>query len=142
NILESLDDGLVVFAEDEEIVRWNHALESFYGVKRAEAVGRSLSEVFDAPFVEAVRAARRESPRGAALFKVPLASRSGDGRPGEPERLMINATAVPLQSPAGPGAVVGTILLLENVTDRVRLEEQLQISEKMASIGLLAAGVA
>jgi signal transduction histidine kinase len=38
--------------------------------------------------------------------------------------------------------VVGTILLLENVTDRVRLEEQLQISEKMASIGLLAAGVA
>jgi signal transduction histidine kinase len=55
---------------------------------------------------------------------------------------MINATAVPLQSLAGPGAVVGTILLLENVTDRVRLEEQLQISEKMASIGLLAAGVA
>ena len=49
---------------------------------------------------------------------------------------------MPLQSLAGPGAVVGTILLLENVTDRVRLEEQLQISEKMASIGLLAAGVA
>jgi PAS domain S-box-containing protein len=142
NILESLDDGLVVFAEDEEIVRWNRALENFYGVKRDEAVGRSLADVFDAPFVEAVRAARRESPRGATLFKVPLASRSGaaDGRPGE--RLMINATAVPLQSLAGPGAVVGTILLLENVTDRVRLEEQLQISEKMASIGLLAAGVA
>ena len=36
----------------------------------------------------------------------------------------------------------GTILLIENITDRVRLEEQLQISEKMASIGLLAAGVA
>ena len=31
---------------------------------------------------------------------------------------------------------------LEDITDRVRLEEQLQISEKMASIGLLAAGVA
>ena len=38
--------------------------------------------------------------------------------------------------------MAGTILLLENITDRVRLEEQLQISEKMASIGLLAAGVA
>jgi len=33
-------------------------------------------------------------------------------------------------------------LLIEDITDRVRLEEQLQISEKMASIGLLAAGVA
>jgi signal transduction histidine kinase len=49
---------------------------------------------------------------------------------------------MPLQSPAAPVAVAGTILLLENITDRVRLEEQLQISEKMASIGLLAAGVA
>jgi two-component system, NtrC family, sensor kinase len=37
---------------------------------------------------------------------------------------------------------VGTILLIEDVTERVRLEEQLQISDKMASIGLLAAGVA
>jgi signal transduction histidine kinase len=37
---------------------------------------------------------------------------------------------------------VGTIVLIEDVTRRVQLEEQLQISEKMASIGLLAAGVA
>jgi signal transduction histidine kinase len=33
-------------------------------------------------------------------------------------------------------------VLIENITERARLEEQLQISEKMASIGLLAAGVA
>jgi signal transduction histidine kinase len=38
--------------------------------------------------------------------------------------------------------VTGAILLIEDITDRARLEEQLQISEKMASIGLLAAGVA
>jgi two-component system NtrC family sensor kinase len=143
NILESLDDGLVVFDADESIVRWNHALETFYGVKRAEAVGASLIDVFDTSFVEAVRAARADNPSGATLFKVPLVSRR-PALPGEtePDRLMVNATAVPLQSLSGPGPVVGTILLLENVTDRVRLEEQLQISEKMASIGLLAAGVA
>ncbi|HMF98088.1 MAG TPA: PDZ domain-containing protein, partial [Vicinamibacterales bacterium] len=34
NILESLDDGLVVFDEDERVVRWNRALESFYGIER------------------------------------------------------------------------------------------------------------
>jgi two-component system, NtrC family, sensor kinase len=142
NILESLDDGLVVFDEDECVVRWNHALENFYGIKRADAVGRSLADVFDAHFVEALRAARQENPRGTTLFKVPVTSRMAADSQGEQERLLVNATAVPLQSLAGPGAVVGTILLLENVTDRVRLEEQLQISEKMASIGLLAAGVA
>jgi two-component system NtrC family sensor kinase len=143
NILESLEDGLIVFDEDERIVRWNHALESFYGVSRGEAIGRSLGEVFEAQFVEALRAARLEQPRGATLFKVPLDARSTPpGEPGERRRLLVNATAVPLQSLAGPGAVVGTILLIEDVTDRVWLEEQLQISEKMASIGLLAAGVA
>ena len=41
NILESLDDGLVVFDEEERIVRWNHALESFYGVTREDASGGS-----------------------------------------------------------------------------------------------------
>src|SRR6185295_4501288 len=34
NILESLDDGLVVFDGDERIVRWNRALEMFYRVPR------------------------------------------------------------------------------------------------------------
>ncbi len=143
NILESLDDGLVVFDEDERIVRWNHALEGFYGVTRAEAIGDYLSNVFDERFVGALRAAREDNPLGATLFKVPLQTRASDD---EDElvapRLLVNATVVPLQSHGGGDTVDGTILLLENVTDRVRLEEQLQISEKMASIGLLAAGVA
>jgi signal transduction histidine kinase len=41
-----------------------------------------------------------------------------------------------------PGERCGTILILDDVTARVRLEEQLQHTEKMASVGLLAAGVA
>jgi two-component system NtrC family sensor kinase len=158
NILESLDDGLVVFDAEERIVRWNRALESFYGVTRPQAIGLTLAEVFDAPFVEALRAARRDHPYGATLYRVPLTSRrpevreeasashesgpSGIGADGN-HRILVNATAVPLQAPSGDTAVVvGTILLMEDITERVRLEEQLQISEKMASIGLLAAGVA
>jgi signal transduction histidine kinase len=143
NILESLDDGLIVFDDDERVVRWNRALETFYGVPRVDAVGRTLSQLFDPWFVDALRAARVEKPRGAALFKVPLNARNAPE--GQPKRLLVNATAVPLQAVARPGTmgdIVGTILLIEDVTDRVRLEEQLQISEKMASIGLLAAGVA
>ncbi|HUR34759.1 MAG TPA: ATP-binding protein [Vicinamibacterales bacterium] len=143
NILESLDDGLAVFDDDEQIVRWNQALEAFYGVTRDDAVGRRLIDVFDAQFVEALRAARDENPLGTTLFKVPLISRlAGEDDDLVAPRIMVNATVVPLQSHTGTDSVEGTILLLENVTDRVRLEEQLQISEKMASIGLLAAGVA
>ena len=79
NILESLDDGLVVFDVDERIVRWNRALEGFYGVPRSSAIGRRLADVFDQPFVDALRAARRENPYGATLFRVPLTRRSRSG---------------------------------------------------------------
>ena len=140
NILESLDDGLVVFDGDERIVRWNVALERFYGVTRDQAVGQTLGSVFAQPFVEALRAARVEHPRGATLSRVPLTRRAADG---DRSRILVNATEVPLQNLSGAeSSVAGTILLVEDITDRVRLEEQLQISEKMASIGLLAAGVA
>jgi two-component system NtrC family sensor kinase len=147
NILESLDDGLVVCDVDERIVRWNRALEGFYGVPRAHAIGRRLPDVFDEPFVDALRAAWQENPYGATLSRVPLTRRSRSGEENVDDdrssRLLVNATAVPLQGQAGDTTrVSGMILLFEDITDRVHLEEQLQISEKMASIGLLAAGVA
>ena len=137
NILESLDNGLVVFDADEKIVRWNRALEEFYGVTRDAAIGCRLGDLFDAPFVEALRAARQDHPYGATLYRVPLSSRDSNT-----PRLLVNATEVPLQNTSGDDAVVGMLMIIEDITDRVQLEEQLQISEKMASIGLLAAGVA
>ena len=137
NILESLDNGLVVFDAEERIVRWNRALEDIYGVAREAAIGCRLGDLFDAPFVEALRAARQDHPYGATLYRVPLSSRDGNT-----PRLLVNATEVPLQNTSGDDAVVGMLMIIEDITDRVQLEEQLQISEKMASIGLLAAGVA
>ena len=104
--------------------------------------GRSR-DVFDAPFVEALRAARaREPARGDALQG---AARRRAGRPTATASRrgcwsMRPSSRCRTRRRATPST--GTILLIENVTDRVRLEEQLQISEKMASIGLLAAGVA
>ena len=137
NILESLDDGLVVFDAEERIVRWNQALEKFYGVARSAAIGRMLGDVFDAQFVDALRADCEENPGGSTLLRVPLKGRKDD------MTLLVNATAVPLQGALSDDSrVAGTILLIENITDRVRLVEQLQLAEKMASIGTLAAGVA
>jgi PAS domain S-box-containing protein len=139
NILESLDNGLLVVDLNDRVVRWNRALEQLYGVSRAAASGYTLSDLFDPAFVEAMRAARRDTPDGATLSRVPLVAR-GD-RAGE--TLIVNAAVVPLRAEDGQGiATAGTIVIVEDVTARVQLEEQLRLSEKMASIGLLAAGVA
>jgi two-component system, NtrC family, sensor kinase len=139
NILESLAAGLLVVDLDDRIVRWNTALEQLYGVASAEADGCPLSDVFDATVVEAIRAARRDTPDGTTLSRIPLQARGA--RAGH--AVIVNAAVVPLRASAGQDVVtVGTIVIIEDVTARVQLEEQLQISEKMASIGLLAAGVA
>jgi two-component system NtrC family sensor kinase len=52
---------------------------------------------------------------------------------------VLNIAIAPLQDSQEQ---TGALVVLEDVTSRVRLEEQLQQREKLSSIGLLAAGVA
>jgi PAS domain S-box-containing protein len=137
SVLESLNEGLLVVDLADRIVRWNREMDAMYGVARFEAVGHTLDEVFDASFVTSLRAARRDSDSGTAtLYRVPLASRHA----ASPRALLLNIALAPLRTP--DGVTTGSIVVLQDISSRVQLEEQLQISEKMASIGLLAAGVA
>jgi hypothetical protein len=135
NILESLNDGLAVLDRNGRVVRWNRRLEELYGVRHELAVGRPLDQLFDAPVVEMFRASAVESPEGATYYRVPLTTRHETAR-----RLLVNVAATPLRD--AHEAITGTIVIMEDISTRVQLEEQLQISEKIASIGLLAAGVA
>jgi PAS domain S-box-containing protein len=136
HILESLDDGLLVVGGDGTIVRWNHALERISGRRRGEAIGRRLDAVFGPDVVAAVEAARASSADGGTEYRVPLTPAGADV-----ERRLVNVTTVPMLPMPGRDWA-GTIVMLEDVTSRARLEEQLRVSERMASLGLLAAGVA
>jgi two-component system, NtrC family, sensor kinase len=137
SIIESLEAGLVVVDADTRVVRWNRALERLYGVGRDESIGRPLAELFDIGFISQLHAVRSHAPSTAGVYRLSLRPRGRD------QRLLVNVTVVPLRSWHNGGtAIVGTVIILDDVTSRVQLEEQLQISEKMASIGILAAGVA
>jgi two-component system, NtrC family, sensor kinase len=137
NILESLDDGLLVIGPGDNVIRWNASLERLYGVRRQSALGKTVDRLFDAQVAELLSTVRRDHPDGKTAFRVPLIAR-GD-RDGQ--ALLVNITTVPLQTFAG-GSAAGTIVIIEDITERSQMEEQLRISEKMASLGLLAAGVA
>ncbi|MCC7124737.1 MAG: PAS domain S-box protein [Acidobacteria bacterium] len=138
NILESLDDGLMVVGLDGRIMRWNQALERVYGPTRAEVLGQPLDRVFEPSVVQILQAQRRDHSQGTAQFRVPMTGRGG--RHGQ--RLLVNITTVPLQALGMGTAASGSIVIFEDMTERTQLEEQLRISEKMASLGVLAAGVA
>lgn len=136
NVLQSLQDGLLVADPDGVVLRWNPAMEQIAGVAAAEAVGRRLDELFDPEFLAAVRMVQRGGADTATLYRAPMVSRHADGA----RKRLVNTAVIPLRSASSDQA--GTVLMLEDITSRVQLEEQLQISDKMASIGLLAAGVA
>ena len=140
NILESLDDGLLVADLDDRVVRWNHALER---AVRRDAGRRRWAGRWTT--CSPRRSSRPSGPRAASPRRARCCrgcrstARSGAA---DAARL-VNVAVVPLRASHGDDVVtVGTVVILQDVTARVQLEEQLQISEKMASIGLLAAGVA
>jgi len=136
NIVQSLNDGLVVLDLDDRVLRWNSALERIYGVNSQVAVGKCLDELFDSSLTGRLEQIKQESSDGATLYRVPLRSRHEEGG----GHLLVNVALAPLRTPGGETS--GMIVILEDITERVQLEEQLQLSDKMASVGLLAAGVA
>ena len=60
--------------------------------------------------------------------------------PAAGSHLVVNASIAPLVGKNG--ARLGRLILLDDITQRVRLEEQMVQTEKLTSLGLLAAGVA
>ena len=134
NILESLNDGLAVLDRNGRVIRWNRQMEELYGVRHESAVGLPLDELFETSVVRMIRGPAAAA-EGTAHYRIPMSTRHEP-----PRRLLVNLGSTPLRD--SHADVVGSLVIVEDISTRVQLEEQLQISEKMASIGLLAAGVA
>ncbi len=132
NIVESLNVGVLAVDFGGAVESWNTQLEGLIGVPREEAVGRKLEEVLPADLMAEI-SARSGDERVSSLYKFPMHSR--DGR-----SLVVNVSIAPLVGKSGER--IGRLILFDDVTQRMRLEEQVFQNEKLTSLGLLAAGVA
>jgi PAS domain S-box-containing protein len=137
SIVESVNVGLLAVDENGRVTRSNSMFEEMLGVRRADTVGKRVEELFDENFAhnltQILGKSRWHLQELRNAYK--LHTTSADGKP-----LILNVAVAPLRSVSNEQT--GSIVVLENVTSRVKLEETLQQSEKLSSIGLLAAGVA
>lgn len=132
SIIESISAGVLSLNLEGRIESWNSAMEQLYGLKRSEAVGRHLSEVFPPDLLAEVPAGGK-APEPHSLYKFRLTTAAGRG-------LVVNVSATPLADLGG--RVIGGLLIFNDLTERVNLEDQLVQADKLSSIGLMAAGVA
>ena len=132
NIVESINVGVMAVDLQDRIESWNSQMEVMYAQPRWQVVGRSLSEVFPASFVEEFYRVR-QNPGIHNLYKFRLITPTGESR-------VVNVAMAPLVT--RKFNVVGRLVIMDDITERIELEVQLTQADKLSSIGLLAAGVA
>jgi two-component system, NtrC family, sensor kinase len=132
NIVESISVGVLAVDLADRVESWNSQMEVMYATPRAEALGRSLGNLFPQAFVEEYYRVR-QSPGIHNFYKFRLNTPAGESR-------VANIAIAPLVTKHFE--VVGRIIIVDDITERLELESQLSQAEKMSSIGLLAAGVA
>jgi hypothetical protein len=137
SIVESVNVGLLAVDLDGRVRRCNSTLEKILSIRSESAIGKYVEELFSEDFAETLDQLLGEARWGLTelrtVYKLHTATLNG-------RSLVLNVSLAPLQTISA--GRTGAIVVIEDVTSRTRLEEQLQQREKLSSIGLLAAGVA
>ncbi len=134
DLLSSLQDGVIILDPDGRIVSVNQATEELTGFSHSQLAGRPLNEMFPPPSPLAALTQKTVAMnRSHADFDAPVLRADGT--------LLTVSTVVSLVSdPTGENR--GIVLVLRDLS-RVRdMEEQLRRSDRLAALGVLAAGVA
>jgi PAS domain S-box-containing protein len=132
SIVESINVGVLAVDLQDRIESWNSQMEVMYALPRWQALGRPLAEVFPAEFAESYYRVR-QNPGIHNLYKFRLSTPTSETR-------TVNVAIAPLVT--RKFNVVGRLIIIDDITERIELESQLAQADKLSSIGLLAAGVA
>ncbi|HVZ17256.1 MAG TPA: ATP-binding protein [Terriglobales bacterium] len=132
NIVESISVGVLAVDLEDRVEFWNSQMEVMFATPRSEALARPIAEVFPANFAQEFYRVR-QTPGIHNLYKFRMTTPAGDTR-------VTNVAIAPLVTKQFN--VIGRLIIVDDITERIELESQLSQAEKMSSIGLLAAGVA
>src|SRR5690606_10829690 len=128
--LQELPMGVCSLAKDQEILMWNRAMEDLTGIPAQRVVGSRLHTVGE-PWKDLLEGFINLPDEHLHKQRLPL-----DG-----QTRWLNLHKAAIDEPLAPGNT-GLVLLVEDLTETQSLEDKLVHSERLASIGRLAAGVA
>jgi PAS domain S-box-containing protein len=145
--LNSIADGVVATDATAAIARMNPVAEALTGWPAGEALGKSLGLVFDVV---------RADTHAAAILPIERTLEEGLASEGTEHTLLIarNGTELPIAFSRAPmrnakGEVSGAVIVFRDMTaeklarqHQERLQQQLMLADRMASLGTLVAGVA
>lgn len=128
--LQSLPIGACSLGSNLEILMWNTAMEGLTGIPAKDVIGSHVSAIA-APWASLLHGFTQDEQMHLYKHRVDIA-----GRPHwfSLHKANIEGSEHSLES--------GQVILLEDQTELQRLEDELIHSERLASIGRLAAGVA
>ncbi|WP_043890655.1 PAS domain S-box protein [Paenibacillus sp. Aloe-11] len=134
SVINQTADAILVTDQEDRVVRINHAFEALYGWTKKELVGRTLE--FVPPQQQAEYELQKESLlQGESIVSIETLRLRKDGSTVE-----ISMSTSPILDEEGE--IVGFISVSRDITGRNRMEELLRRSEKLTTVGQLAAGVA
>jgi len=135
SVVECANDLVISLDSDGRIVTWNRAAESISGLKTEQIKGQSLLSLCAIEQRPVMAEMLRRLARGESIqnTEVNLLTASGQEVP-------IAWNCSPMRDDAGK--VAGIVAVGRDLTERRRLEAQLSHSAKMASLGVMAGGIA
>jgi two-component system cell cycle sensor histidine kinase/response regulator CckA len=116
------------------VTLWNHAAEQTFGYSRDEMLGRPYHPV-DADDRRNYEEVLARVTAGAPVTAHETRGRRKDGSP-----IDLALYSAPLRAPGG--RPLGTLVVIADRTERIRLEDRLRQSQKMEAVGKLAGGIA
>jgi signal transduction histidine kinase len=127
--MESLQDGLILFTRDSRVVLVSSSAEKFVGRPRTEILGHGVEEVF-----------RDDGRLGRAVLDAFALQKSLPPREIDMENG--HRVQIALDFISERGERIGALLIMRDAESVRRIENEIELSHRLASIGRLTSGVA
>lgn len=135
NIIQSLDSGLLTIGLDGKINFLNRTAEKILNRKGEELKNVSIYDLFP-KINEAIEEGKRKTSDPSSDYQRYQAFLTNY----EGKKLYLGFSISPLTDPEG--SLIGHTLIFQDITRIKEMEDQMKRGDKMAAIGLLAAGMA